>query len=297
MKNKIFKKKLQVFISSTFLDLKEERQAAVEAILGFNHIPAGMELFKAGNDSQLNTIKKWIDNSDVYLLILGGRYGSIENESKKSYTHLEYEYAINKGIPVFSIILSDSFLEAKNKNEDNVFEKDNIKKYKDFKDFVKTKMVKEVGEIKDIKIAIYESLNELEEENEFVGWIPGDTYIESKVNPYIGLKQSDNNIISVKKEIKELKEQLSRLQIYKTCNKLSIPITFLYVYSNSILFDIKSSRHIEFDGVELSKTISFFLQENDIFCPKFLKNVKRYIVNEIKNSNKDAVYIKIKKAI
>ena len=51
----MIKRKLQVFISSTYLDLKEERQAAVEAILGAGHIPAGMELFKAGNNSQLTT--------------------------------------------------------------------------------------------------------------------------------------------------------------------------------------------------------------------------------------------------
>lgn len=67
-------KKLQVFVSSTYTDLIEERQAAVEAILDAGHIPAGMELFKAGNESQLKTIYKWIDQSDVYMLILGGRY-------------------------------------------------------------------------------------------------------------------------------------------------------------------------------------------------------------------------------
>lgn len=54
-------KKLQVFVSSTYTDLIEERQAAVEAILDAGHIPAGMELFKAGNESQLKTIYKWID--------------------------------------------------------------------------------------------------------------------------------------------------------------------------------------------------------------------------------------------
>ena len=67
------KKKLQVFISSTYTDLIDERQAAVQAVLDAGHIPAGMELFKAGNKSQLETIRKWIDNSDVYMLILGGR--------------------------------------------------------------------------------------------------------------------------------------------------------------------------------------------------------------------------------
>lgn len=51
------KKKLQIFISSTYTDLIEERQAAVEAILGSKHITAGMELFRAGNSSQLKAIK------------------------------------------------------------------------------------------------------------------------------------------------------------------------------------------------------------------------------------------------
>jgi len=59
--------KLQVFISSTFADLQEERQAGVEAVLTAGHIPAGMELFAAGDESQMNVIKRWIDESDVYL--------------------------------------------------------------------------------------------------------------------------------------------------------------------------------------------------------------------------------------
>jgi hypothetical protein len=79
-----YRKKLQVFISSTYTDLQLERQAAVEAILLSGHIPAGMELFAAGDQSQLETIKRWIDSSDVFMLILGGRYGSIEPKSNTS---------------------------------------------------------------------------------------------------------------------------------------------------------------------------------------------------------------------
>ncbi len=80
-------KKLQVFVTSTYTDLIEERLAAVEAKLDAGHIPAGMELFKAGR-SQMENIHKWIDESDVYMLILGGRYGSIEEESGLSYAEL-----------------------------------------------------------------------------------------------------------------------------------------------------------------------------------------------------------------
>ena len=59
----IMKKKIQVFISSTYKDLQDERQSAVEAVLSTNNIPAGMELFKAGNNSQWETIKRWINCS------------------------------------------------------------------------------------------------------------------------------------------------------------------------------------------------------------------------------------------
>lgn len=80
------KRKLQVFVSSTYSDLIDERQAAVAAILKAGHIPAGMELFTAGDKSQMKTIERWIDESDVFMLILGGRYGSIEPTTNLSYT-------------------------------------------------------------------------------------------------------------------------------------------------------------------------------------------------------------------
>src|SRR5215471_2014903 len=107
------RKRLQVFVSSTFEDLREERQAAVEAILSAGHIPAGMELFAAGDESQMEVIKQWIDESDVYLLILAGRYGSIDEKSGKSYTQLEYEYAVAKGKQLFACVIKESALDAR----------------------------------------------------------------------------------------------------------------------------------------------------------------------------------------
>jgi hypothetical protein len=106
-------KKHQVFISSTFSDLKLERQAAVEATLAAGHIPAGMELFAAGDESQIEVIERWIDDSDIYMLILGGRYGSINPSTGISYTEHEYDYAISKNKPFFALVLSDHAIQAK----------------------------------------------------------------------------------------------------------------------------------------------------------------------------------------
>lgn len=168
-------KKLQVFVSSTYTDLIEERQVAVEAILDAGHIPAGMELFKAGK-SQMKTIQKWIDDSDVYMLILGGRYGSIEEESGLSYTELEYKYALSKNMPVFAIVLEDSFLftKAATKGKDTIFEKNNADKHTSFNKYVlNQKVVKFVKNIDQIAINIHSQLNDIQNDPDYnlIGWV------------------------------------------------------------------------------------------------------------------------------
>ena len=64
------------------------------------------------------------------MLILGGRYGSVEPTSGKSYTQLEYEYAVSRNIPVFAVVLSDSFLAEKKKSlgEENVTETEAVER-------------------------------------------------------------------------------------------------------------------------------------------------------------------------
>ncbi|HEY5557549.1 DUF4062 domain-containing protein [Acetobacterium sp.] len=199
------KKKLQVFISSTYIDLIDERQSAVQAVLDSGHIPAGMELFKAGNETQLDTIYKWIDNSDVYMLILGGRYGSVEEKSQKSYTRLEYEYAINKGIPVFSVVLDENFLKEKAclLGEDRIYEQKNIDGYSNFKDFVLSKIVRMVNDSKDIMLAVHSTLVDFLEDYDLIGWVRAN---DSEANT---LLLTQINELSI--ENKQLHEKNSKL--------------------------------------------------------------------------------------
>lgn len=174
-------RKLQVFVSSTNTDLIEERQIAVQAILDAGHIPAGMELFKAGK-SQMETICKWIDESDVYMLILGGRYGSIEEKTGLSYTQLEYEYALYKNMPVFAVVLEDSFLftKAAIMGKDAVLEKKNIKKYNAFKEKVKAAVVRFAENIDQIPAIIHGQLNSFLSDPDYnlAGWIKSTQYID-----------------------------------------------------------------------------------------------------------------------
>ncbi len=212
-------KKLQVFVSSTYTDLIEERQAAVQAILDAGHIPAGMELFKAGNRSQLETIYKWIDESDIYMLILGGRYGSIESKSGKSYTQLEYEYAINNNIPVFSVVLTNKFLhyKASLQDEDKIFEKDNIQKYQTFKSFVMSKIIRQVDNLDKISITIHTTLLEFLNDTSLnlVGWVK-DTEQQNMNclnDEYSKLLLENHNLL--KEKIKSL-NTITQLKIQKT---------------------------------------------------------------------------------
>ena len=71
------KKKYQVFVSSTYLDLKEERMMITQALLESDCIPAGMELFSVSGKRTWDVIKNVIDDSDYYLLVLAGKYGSL----------------------------------------------------------------------------------------------------------------------------------------------------------------------------------------------------------------------------
>ncbi|CAI0900102.1 DUF4062 domain-containing protein [Serratia marcescens] len=168
------RKRLQVFISSTFTDLIEERQAAVSAILKNGDIPAGMELFTASDRSQWDIIKRWIDESDVYILILGGRYGSIEPESGLSYTELEYNYALETNKPLFSIVIYDHALENKVKVlGQSVMELDNRTLYKNFKEKVTSNMVCFFEDTKDIRLAVLESLPKIASERPLTGWVSG----------------------------------------------------------------------------------------------------------------------------
>lgn len=99
--------KYQVFVSSTYVDLIEERKEITQAILEANCIPAGMELFPASNKSQWDFIKKVIDDSDFYLVILAGKYGSegIDEAGQKiSYTEMEFDYALKSNKPIIALI-------------------------------------------------------------------------------------------------------------------------------------------------------------------------------------------------
>ena len=67
------------------------------------NFPSGMELFPASDETQWELIKRVIEECDYYIVIVGGKYGSL-GPNGKSYTEMEYDYAMETGLPVLGFV-------------------------------------------------------------------------------------------------------------------------------------------------------------------------------------------------
>ncbi len=207
-------KKLQVFVSSTYSDMKVERQAVIEAILRAGHIPAGMELFAAGDKSQLEIIKRWIQDSDVFMLILGGRYGTIEPDSGKSYVQVEYEFADSTNKPYFAAVMHDEFLGQKVKVDGrDIFEQDHPDLLRQFRGQVTSKICRFFKSTEELKLIVLESLLDIERNRELVGWVRADALPNpAPLIEEIGQLRKENT--ALREELGQAKAQLPSAETY-----------------------------------------------------------------------------------
>lgn len=191
-------KRYQVFVSSTFEDLQEERKEVMQALLELDCIPAGMELFPAANEDQWTLIKNVIDDCDYYILIIGGRYGSTNDEGK-SYTQMEYEYAVSTGKPVIAFLHKTPANIPSGKSEQDP---DKKHKLEEFKDLAKKKLVKYWEGADNLGSVVSRSMVSLIKNNPAEGWVKANSVIDEK---------SVSEIIRLQKENIELKEQIEKL--------------------------------------------------------------------------------------
>lgn len=167
-------KRYQVFVSSTYEDLKEERLEALTALLTAKCFVAGMEYFPAIDKDQFEYIKKVIDDCDFYLLILGGKYGSIPDGEEKSYTEKEFDYALEQGKKVIALLHKDPERLPRNKCEST---SDKIEKYERFRAKIKTgRLVDFWMDISELKAKIIAAIYQAKDSfPDLVGWVRGNT--------------------------------------------------------------------------------------------------------------------------
>lgn len=181
-------KRYQVFVSSTFEDLQEERKEVIQALLELDCIPAGMELFQASDDDQWTLIKNVIDDCDYYLLILGGRYGST-NEDGKSYTQMEYEYALKKGKPIIAFVHKNPEEIPVGKSEKDP---DKKKKLEEFKKLVQKKLIKHWDTPENLGSAVSRSMIKLIKNHPAEGWVKANTVVDESSIVEISRLQKEN---------------------------------------------------------------------------------------------------------
>lgn len=194
-------KKYQVFISSTYSDLIEERKRAIDAILLANCMPAGMEAFAATDENQFSVIKRVIDLCDYYVLIIGNRYGSIFPGKNISYTEMEYEYAISAGIPVLAFIIDDSVISDISKCDND---KSLMDKLQLFKERVKNNRLVDFWRTKDELFGkIIASLHNALTQFDRPGWVRGsllDANVLLEENQHLRetIENYENNLTAAK---------------------------------------------------------------------------------------------------
>ncbi|WP_102798850.1 DUF4062 domain-containing protein [Bowmanella denitrificans] len=193
-------KRYQVFVSSTYTDLLEERAEVMQALLELDCMPSGMELFPAANEEQWEWIKKVIDESDYYLVILAGRYGSISKKTGFSYTEMEYRYAIETGKPVIGFLHERPEKIEKGKSESDP---DACQKLEDFRDLVSSKLCKYWNSPSDLGAKVSRSITQLIKHQPAVGWIKANSVTES----------TSKELLDLRKKNEVLEEKLKKARI------------------------------------------------------------------------------------
>lgn len=191
-------KKFQVFVSSTYIDLIDERQEVMQALLELDCIPSGMELFPASDEEKWELIKKVIDDCDYYIVIVGGRYGSTEDDGI-SYTEKEYRYALDKGIPILAFLHEDpgEIIAKKTDQED-----EKRKKLEEFRNELRKRICKHWKDASGLGSVVSRSLVKLIKRDPGIGWVRADNLPD---------EETSKLMLKLQRENEELKEEIENI--------------------------------------------------------------------------------------
>ena len=145
---------MRICISSTYIDLIEYRNIALEVCDIFKVEQSVMELMFSKSETSLEASLDLVRNCDVYICIIGERYGTIPNGYEKSITNFEYEEALKLSKPIHIFIVDNFEREKKLQNFINEISKKHVYcKVKDEHDF-RSKLINTLRQnyFKDLKI-------------------------------------------------------------------------------------------------------------------------------------------------
>lgn len=168
----------QIFVSSTYRDLRELRERVIFELMRNGYIAVGMEQFHASGEEQMEYIRPLIDQTDYYVVIIKGRYGSPASDGV-SYTEKEYRYAVEKGVPVLAFLYEDiGSLSVSDTDNDP----EALKKFNTFrKELMTDKMVSFWNNEDDLVSKVKDALHSIIFRKPGIGWIRGDQAMEPQV--------------------------------------------------------------------------------------------------------------------
>jgi len=249
-------KKYQIFISSTYEDLKEERRKVQDTILSMYQFPIGMEMFSAANEEQWKVIKETIDSSDYYILIIGHRYGSVIEKDEYagiSYTQKEFQYALSRKIPILAFLIHDNASITPDRMEDDPVKK---KKLEEFKGQVKEgRMVEWWTSPEDLAGKVSVALIKQISRGKRPGWIRTDA---------IDFAGTQKELVEMSKKIRELSKENDEL---KKNVRIRMP---------KFLIEINDGKEISipYQNIDLSKTKEFYLDILDKEEEQYIRNIQ-----------------------
>ncbi len=221
-------KKYQVFISSTYEDLKEERNEIIKAVLEMGHIPVGMEMFSAADEDQWRVIARTIDASDYYVVIVAHRYGSVTPEGT-GYTEKEFNYATTNGVPIIGFIIDDNAPWPSTKSEQDPKKK---KKVTQFKQKIKSRIVQFWTNKDDLRskfiIALMKSISNSPRE----GWVKANEATSPLVT---------NELTRLSSENATLREEISKIRKVLTEDEDHIRKSIRILSKNTVKFNVRKT--------------------------------------------------------
>jgi hypothetical protein len=99
---------LRVFVCSTYSDLAVERQAVLDAIRRLQLEHDSMEYFGARPNQPIETCLEEVRSSDLLVVVVGHRYGSIAKGIGVSFSEAEYNEGFRLQKPIHAYVRDDS---------------------------------------------------------------------------------------------------------------------------------------------------------------------------------------------
>jgi hypothetical protein len=190
-------KRYQVFISSTYADLQEERAAVTQVLPTLGCIPCGLDVHPVGA-SAWTALKKMIDESDYYLVVLGSRYGSL-SPSGISYTHMEFVYASTKQKPIL-VLMHDSPDTRPAAFQEKTPE--GRRQFSDFRQLLAKSMVAGWSDTRSLEVALRRYLPQLIKTRPTAGWVRSTS---------LGSPEQSKEIERLKHRVVELEQEREQL--------------------------------------------------------------------------------------